>query len=398
MDTATSTHRAGVPVWPVKYFWNTCGVLTADMSYNSFDMWFSVALFASGVLNIAITPWSVCMVDGWCDDAMSTTYRRLYTRMIACSSLMSRISVVYKVRRYMTDYMRREKAYLHKWPPPEPYWRWFWAYASLITVVCLTLIVPLNLTQLYLLYMYETHGSVSLLLFFFNVYLQNCSMCCIETHFAVLCYALYLKFRKINDELSAIRVDVMVNNRYPVALRPSAAVSCRCPWPWSRWRPHDGSELAADKPTAGGGKRNATPTAMGKPTPVAVRSVQCDPSGRPLEAVIGALRTRHALVREAVDQLNDMFGVQLTLSLVALYLMILFDVYNETFYVSGTIGRSKFSYGWMVQYVFRFFLIILTAHYTTQEVTMQPMQGAGLYEPEYFGVFGDSRQGRAKIQ
>lgn len=356
-----------VLMWPIVYFWKTCGIFLVDLSYNHFQLWFSVIVFASGVLNIAITPWSVCMLDGWCEDALSTTYRRLYTRMMACTSLMSRVAVVYKVRECLAEYKRREDEYEHNWPLSEPHRRRFRAYASSLATMCLVLIVPTNLMRLYLLYNYEEFGNSMVLLFFFNVYLQNWSMCCMETHFAVLCFTIYLKFRSVNDELATIRTDVMVSNRYPAALRSVTghrAEGCRC---ISCPRIHQFTFDSCTNDHDCCDDEKAAPSRSQRITISAPSSVLQD---RPLETVVEMLRVRHSLIRESVDQLNNMFGVQLALSLITLCVMTLFDIYNKAFHVSGSISRSKFIYSWILQYMFRFSVIIITAHHATQEASI----------------------------
>ncbi|XP_022165388.1 uncharacterized protein LOC111030276 [Myzus persicae] len=322
----TTTVRGGALMWPTACFWGVCGVFTLDMTYNRFDRWFSASVLASGVLNMAITPWSVCVLDGWCDDHLSTTYLRLYTRLVAFTCLLSRATIVYKVRGHLTGFRGREEVYEQSWPTSGARRRRYRAYASSVVAAYLALVVPINLTRLYLLYQYEEYGDSMLLLFFFNMYLQNWSMCCLETHFVLLCFGVYLKFRAINDELSAVRSDVMVSNRYPVALRTSS------------------------------------PALVAPAT-----SVLLDPRGRPMETAVEELRLRHGLTRESVEQLNNMFGGQLALSLITLCVMILFDIYNEAFHVGGSYTRSKFIFGWILQYMFRFFVIVITAHSTTQE-------------------------------
>lgn len=364
----------GVPlVWPMAYYWKTFGVFLVDLSYNRFEPWFTAAVVATAVLNVAITPWSVCALDGDCNDALSTTFRRLYTRMMACTSVMSRASVVYKARRHLVDYRRREDAYESSWPLSGSRRREFRAYASAVVTTCLVIMVPANLMWLYRLYGLS-RGNFTLIVFFLNVYVQNWSMCCMETQFALLCFAAYLKFRSINDELSAVRADVMADNRYPVALRPArptttAQRSTKCWqrrwWWWLHWRLCS-SRNGRDSRNHGGRPSVACEQ------PHAAASVLSDPSGRPLETVVETLRVRHGLARDSVVQLNDMFGGQLTLSLIVLCTMTLFDIYNEMFHARNTISRSEFIYSWMLQYVFRFSVIIITAHNTTQEVTIKP--------------------------
>ncbi|XP_025201128.1 uncharacterized protein LOC112598749 [Melanaphis sacchari] len=323
----TTTIRGGALMWPTTCFWSLCGVFTVDMAYNRFDKWFSAWMLVSSVLNIAITPWSVCVLDGWCDDQLSSTYRRLYTRLVACTCLVSRAVIVYKVYRHLAGFRDRELEYERSWPISRPRRRQYRAYASYVVAGYLVLVVPINLLRLYLLYVFEEFGDAKLLLFFFNMYTQNWSLCCMETHYAILCFGIYLKFRAINDELSAVRSDVMVSNRYPTVLRLSSSTAF---------------------------------------TATAASALQ-DPRGRPLETVVEELRVRHRLTRESVEQLNSMFGAQLALSLIILSVMILFDIYNEAFRVGTTISRSKFIFGWLLQYLYRFFVIVITAHSTTQE-------------------------------
>lgn len=323
----TTTIRGGVLMWPTKCFWGACGVFTLDMAYNRFERWFSGWVFVSGLLNIANTPWSVCVMDGWCHDHLSTTYRHLYTRLVASTCMLSRAIIVYKAYRHLIAFGDREQEYERSWPISGPRRRQYRIYASSVVVGYILLVFPVNLTRLYLLYRFEEFGDAKLLLFFFNMYSQNWSMCCTETHFAILCFGVYLKFRTINDELSAVRLDVMVSNRYPMALRSSSTAAM-----------------------------------------AAAASVLQDPHGRPMEAAVEELRVRHRLTRESVEQLNNMFGGQLALSLIILCVMVLFDIYNEAFRVVSRISRSKFIFGWILQYLFRFFVIVITAHSTTQEV------------------------------
>ncbi|XP_060842147.1 uncharacterized protein LOC132922583 [Rhopalosiphum padi] len=321
----TTAIRGGALMWPTACFWNVCGVFTVDMTYNRFERWFSAWVLASGVMNMVITPWSVCVLDGWCDDHLSTTYRRLYTRLVAFTCLVSRATIVYKAYRHLAGFKGQEYEYERRWPISGSHRHQYRLYASYVVVGYLAIVLPVNLLRLYLLYRYEEFGDSKLLLFFFNMYSQNWSMCCMETHFAILCFGVYLKFRAINDELSAVRSDVMVSNRYPMALRSSSS------------------------------------------TASAVTSVLQDPRGRPMETAVEELRVRHRLTRESIEQLNNMFGGQLALSLITLCVMMLFDIYNEAFRVGTTVSRSKFIFGWILQYLFRFFVIVITAHSTTQE-------------------------------
>ncbi|KAF0773181.1 Gustatory receptor [Aphis craccivora] len=323
----TTTLRGGALMWPTTCFWGACGVFTLDMAYNRFERWFSGWVYVSVLMNIANTPWSVCVLDGWCDDHLSTMYRRLYTRLVASTCLVSRAIIVYKACRHLTGFGDRELEYERSWPISGPRRRQYRIYASSVVIGYILLVLPVNLARLYLMHRSEEFDDAKLLLFyFFNMYTQNWSMCCMETHFAILCFGVYLKFRAINDELSAVRSDVMVSNRYPMALRSSSTAAA-----------------------------------------AAAASVLQDPRGRPMEAAVEELGVRHRLTRESVEQLNNMFGGQLALSLIALCVMMLFDIYNEAFRMVSTNFRSKFIFGWILQYLFRFFVIVITAHSTTQE-------------------------------
>ncbi|XP_050535005.1 gustatory and odorant receptor 22-like, partial [Daktulosphaira vitifoliae] len=82
---------------------------------------------------------------------------------------------------------------------------------------------------------------------------------------------------------------------------------------------------------------------------------------------IERLRIRHQFIRTAVSNLNNLYSVQLGLSICVLCAMMLFDIYSETFRENDTSKSFIFVYGWSIQYSFRFVTIVLIAHVTTKQ-------------------------------
>ncbi|XP_050429422.1 uncharacterized protein LOC126838775 isoform X1 [Adelges cooleyi] len=316
----------------ISSYWKLCGMFSIQLDYNRSQIVFTLLVLITCLLSIAITPWSICMLDGWCDDEMSTALRRLYTRVLACTSLLSRLTLTYKVKRNLTKYKERSDAYEESWPISDDYLKRFRTYSYLM-ITLMAIIFPINFMRLYLMYKYEPESDVTyLIVFFLCAYIQNWSMCCMETHFLLLCFSVHLKLCDINQALEILKTKIMINNRYPIVLRSTrATVLCQ----------RTSTERCIDN------------------LQIAYTAEQ--------------LRTRHAFARDAISDLNNLFGIQLGLSLCALSVMTLFDIYNESFHMSGTLSRSKLIYGWLLQYILRYILITITAHYTTKEALKTKM-------------------------
>lgn len=158
------------------------------------------------------------------------------------------------------------------------------------------------------LYKLWTHGRSRLVVMYFAImYTQNLVLCALEVHFAALCYALHGRFAKINRHMVEI-----------------------------------GDQLAVAGP-------------------------------RPLVETVELLKIRHRLVRDAASELNDLFAVPMGMSLCNLCTMSLFDIYYHLMnvYVEQSGTRSViFIYLWMIQYIFRFFVIVQTAHATTKQASL----------------------------
>lgn len=170
------------------------------------------------------------------------------------------------------------------------------------------------------------------------MYAQNVSTCVTEIQFVARCLALYQKLQSINDEMSAFKWRTIVTNRYPLVLRPDG----------------DGPQQ----------KRNR------------VGSETNDEFARPetrasYSKSVERLKMRHQFVGgTAISDLNDMYSFQLGVSLSVLFAMALFDIYEVVSY-EGKFEKSKtysLFYGWMIQYTFRFSIIVLTTHVTTKQV------------------------------
>lgn len=85
----------------------------------------------------------------------------------------------------------------------------------------------------------------------------------------------------------------------------------------------------------------------------------------PMANTVELLRIKHWLTRQALELINELFGMQMGLSVILLWVMAVFDVYYEIYRNSPT---KILVFGWLLQYSFRLFMIILFAHHTTKQV------------------------------
>ncbi|KAL4148325.1 hypothetical protein QTP88_002594 [Uroleucon formosanum] len=152
------------------------------------------------------------------------------------------------------------------------------------------------------------------------MYVQNWNICLIEIGFIARCFGLYQKFQIINEELTVLKTNTLTKIKYPVVLR---------------------NEIRSD--------------------------IINNPKFHTLANSIELLRMKHQFARGALRDLNKLYGTQLGLSLVFLFILGLFDIYGEV-NTKDVKTRSKiFIYGWMLQYIFRCFSIIITSHFTTKQ-------------------------------
>ncbi|XP_050532052.1 uncharacterized protein LOC126900407 isoform X2 [Daktulosphaira vitifoliae] len=201
----------------------------------------------------------------------------------------------------------------------------FQLYLSLMIAFFLIIIIPINISRLYLIYKYNPSITNIAII---GGYVQSLSICCMESHFIYISFSIYLKLCIINEELGLLKSKIMVDNKYPIALRSNDFKTLN-------------NRIVIKKKTV---------------------------NNLGMAYSLEILRIRHGFIRIAINDLNNLFDIQLGLSLCVLSVMILFNMYNENFHASGTVTRSKLIfYGWLFQSVFRFVLINIIAHYTIQE-------------------------------
>lgn len=280
----------------------------------------SAALAAACVYGYVCAPAYVCLLVK-CDDTSTTYVKAMYPRLLAVTCLVSRAVAVWcKCAGAYDTYERTAGAYERRFAADDAGGR---ARRRLFVVAVVAayaaVILPANAARAFLIYYYTDHGG--LLMFYALMYAQNAAICSTEVHFMSRCYAVHQKFRAINDGLAAIRARTVAVNGYPDVLRDG-----------------DGRDRDGDPPDR-------------------------------LSDRIELFRMRHRFVRCVFSHLNDLYGVQVGLSLLLLFLLTLFDIYGEALKTTYFQTRSKLLfYGWMLQYSFRFCAIVFTAHSTTKQV------------------------------
>lgn len=335
-------------MWLIRIFWTLCGVFTVDMSHNRFQYAFSALLMATCVYNFANASYVICKLDHWCI-TFSSTLTGVYDRVLSSTAFLSRIAVVYECEPNMSRYRATIRAFEAYSPPSAAELRRHGAFSLTVVAACLAVIVPTNTISMYYLCRYEPNSDAPFIVYHLFMYVQNLSMCCIETQFVVQCFKVYTKLRGVNDDLKRLRDENVNRSEYPFMCPPSYASRCRL---------HRRGRLAT------GHLQEPTP-----PPPAVIYDKDfCSTRPairRPMANAVELLRIKHWLIRQSIEALNNLFGVHMGLSVFYLWLMALFDIYYEMFYNS----RSELLvYCWLLQYTVRLFMIILMAHFTTKQV------------------------------
>lgn len=322
-----------IPKWP-SLFWTVSSVVSVDPKYNKWQLFFSMLLMISSVYTFYTTPRVVCVLEFSCDNSLSAIIKGLFTRVVAFTCFMSRLMVILKGKSPLVRYETNLEKF-HAFSPmtcseTESLNR----LSALLVLCCLLLTLPVNIFKLCIVYI----DSSTILVDFIVVYIQNVFMFSIETHFTVLCFVLYQKFVAINRDLMALKIDMVAQNKYPSAVPRMAG---------KYW------------------ENNYKNAAAGDYNPDILRSLR---AGRPTTYFVERAKIKYRLVREAVGNLNDMFGFHLGLSLCSLCLYAMFDLY---YHLKGLwrIHYSVLIYGWLLQYTVRFASVTILSHMLTKQVT-----------------------------
>lgn len=316
----------------VQIFWRLFGIFTFDLSYNKFQHVYSILLIITCLHNYITSPQVLCKLDHWCD-IFSSSLLSIYDKTLATIILLSRIAVIYKSKHNLSKYNATIDAFEVYSPVSPAELNSYKIFSFGIVFLYIVTTIPVNILSLYYMYFKETDNDNLLLVFFAFSYVQNLSMCCIETQFITQCFKIYTKFRSINDELNLLK---NVNqSKYPFIMRCSVTM----------WK--DNCEKSLPSVTY---DRDFYRPRFRSP---------------PMANVVEILRIKHWLVRQSVDALNDLFGIHMGLSVFYLWIVALFDIYYEIFHNAPS---EMFIFCWLFQYSLRLLLIILLSHYTTKQV------------------------------
>jgi len=292
-----------------------------------FTFIFTIVLLITCVYNFVMSPLVLCLLDDVCAGVSFTSVQGMYSRMIAVACFLSFSTLLCKYCTMMPVYEKNIEAYEVYSPTTDTEHRNHSLFHLSLTVLYLSVILPINVLRLCILYRSDS-GTV-VVIFFVFMYLENIGMSMTEMHFIIKCRTLDNKFFKINRDLE-----------------------------------HLGREIA-----------HTSMSIVGKTVAVGHRVVYdgdfYGSNDHSIANAIEILRIRHRLIRDAVYVLINLFAIPMGLSLFTLCVMTLFDIYYQVFSLMGADSRSLiFIYMWLLQYSIRFYIIVVSAHNTTKQVNL----------------------------
>lgn len=297
---------------------------------------FSVTLMLTCVYNYINAPYVACKLVK-CDDKVAITVVKAVFpyRYQAFTCLVCTIAIVYKSITIFPKYMKKIESYELYFPANKSMKsvHFLFNVTVLFTYVIITL--PVNGLRIYLIYFNLNDDVGQTLIFIVQLYVQNWSLCVTEMYFIVRCFGLYQKFRSINKEMATFKSEIISFNSYPAILQPEGTDG----------RIFGGSEVT-DRSTSS--------------------RINMDKLANSIEL----LRMRHQFLRDIFASLNDLYGIQIGMSVCLLFMLVLFDLYGESFTKHNKTRSKTLIYGWMLQHFVRFCSIIMIAHITTKQVSL----------------------------
>lgn len=282
--------------------------------HHNIELVFSILVLMSCVYNYIEARNVMCILTV-CKNSTISTMTSMFPRAVAITCMISRTTAIYKNASGMAKYKKKIKEYEVYYPITVDKENSRRFLIIIIVFLYSILILPINAHRMYLIHYY--YKNIKVIVYILLMYLQNLSMSVTEIQFLVYCFELYSKFQSINEDMSTIKSKTISINRYPFVLKSEE---------------HKGVEVY--------------------------------PSVRSIEL----LKMRHRFVCESVSDLNEIYSIQLGMSISVLFIMLLFDIYEV---VTVKLVKSKsllLLYGWLTQYIFRFVVVILMCHITTKQV------------------------------
>jgi len=295
--------------------------------YYNVKVVISIILVFSCVYSSVVAPHYMCKLNK-CTTSTYTILIPMFPRAVAFVCMLSTIVVMYKNVNATFQYEKKIKRYEIYYPADvgKAHFRIFIIVTVSLYVI---LVLPFNVIRIY--FLYDHFRDKSMVLFFTLMYVQNASICITELQFIAHCFALYQKYRSINEDMAVLKSRTIVANRYPTVLNSGKYNSIR-----------------------GGSNSNDD---------VCQQIKECQ-----LVNSVESLKMRHRFVSDSVSDLNDIYCAQLGLSLFLLLVMTLFDIYGVMFTEYYMTEMYWLLYVWFLQYGFRFCMIVLTTHVTTKQV------------------------------
>lgn len=298
---------------------------------RSLEMGFFIFLAVTCVYNCLNAPIIICLLIE-CNDSLATIVKCMFPQTLAIICLLSRFTMVYKSTNDFDKYKKKIENYELYFPVNILKKRNHRYFTITIVFAYIIFILPINIFKIYLIY--RDLGDISTVIFYLLMYIQNLSICLIEMYFMVRCFGLYQKFQLINEEMAALKLETINANRYPIVLQ-SDELSM------SNFGVRSNDHLSFSENNL-----------------------------YQFSNYIELLRMRHQFVRSTFSDLNDMYGFQLGLSLLLLFLFAISDIYVDLFPERNKIKTKVLLYGWLLQYFFRFCAVIITTHFTTKQVSI----------------------------
>lgn len=329
------------------YYLRYFGMIFQDSTYDysNDQKIFNVLLFIFGIVSMILLPFVSLEFDDYVAgsfSSISATACNVVSFSIIFSSLIKLYNMKYKYHKYKKT-LESFDIYI----PTNALCSSRIQFSSLIIIsICVIVILPVNSYKLWNIF--HNHSKPVLMTSYFLLhYIENFCLCCTEIHFVIQCLTVLSKFRDINNDLKKLGAEINKNDT-----EKSSMVDYKL-------------------------NKSMDHSTLSHVIVYENEFYRPKNKGFPLTNIIELLRIKHWIAREAIKDLNNLFGIHLGLSIFHLIIITLFDVYAEVFhsYMKSEIDaifRTSWQFMlWMLQYSFRFSMIVITAQNTTKQVNGQ---------------------------
>ncbi|XP_050536765.1 uncharacterized protein LOC126902971 isoform X3 [Daktulosphaira vitifoliae] len=315
--------------WLSTRFWDLFGVHIYNFHTKKIQLFFSGALLLTCMYNFVFASRVISvLLNKEYDGSLFFNTRVIIPRIVAFQCFLSRLLLLFKIKKRELGKSKNITT------PYESFLKTFPGEVNglkkisfQVVLLIAILYLPLDIYKLYNIF---NSSSYFVFIFYLFMNFQHISSFCLELGFFMHCYSIYIKMKSVNVDLEYLKKDTIIKNKYPLIINSSTRTST--------------NDYSSD-----------------------LRKYD-----QPMIYLISNVRVKHQILRKTITNLNYMYGTSVGISVCSYWVLAVCILYLQFIRKVNSYSLDEFLSSfirciWVADFVTRFLVITVIAHFTTKE-------------------------------